>query len=385
MFDDPDLAIQWPPDLIVVELDSVGEDRAELERLLDEIFVGDQILEKYLAGEWGPPRRRSYGESVGAELVQVVRSAARSGSLREPKAKPPRWRQRTSGTDPVARPHKPLSAALQKLLVELDGFGYFDSECHVPCVDDSYDESVKPSLDIAVADEFGEYIQLEFLPRSARFRTAEAQSLLEHERGGSRKIVELNNDEMYELIEIFHDLAARPRQARYHDYGACGYHYARFSRGTGQRLYRWRVNRLLSAHGMDLEFAEGGELEGRLVRATDSARSELIELAAASAPADELDELEHAIRQFRHRRSSRQDKISAIVTLAGLLERHRELVKEHLDTKDEGALFEIANRFGLRHKNKAQQDDYHDDFLDWVFWWYLATVELTQRIRAREK
>ncbi|MGW1616541.1 hypothetical protein ACWCQZ_45340 [Streptomyces sp. NPDC002285] len=42
-----------------------------------------------------------------------------------------------------------------------------------------------------------------------------------------------------------------------------------------------------------------------------------------------------------------------------------------------GALFEIANRYDLR-----QRGDYGEPFLDWIFWWYLATVELANRITA---
>jgi hypothetical protein len=33
-------------------------------------------------------------------------------------------------------------------------------------------------------------------------------------------------------------------------------------------------------------------------------------------------------------------------------------------TKDEGALFEIANRFAIRHRNIMQQADYDPAFLD---------------------
>ena len=43
---------------------------------------------------------------------------------------------------------------------------------------------------------------------------------------------------------------------------------------------------------------------------------------------------------------------------------------------DEGALFQIANRFAIRHQNADQQSNYADAYLDWIFWWYLATVDL---------
>jgi hypothetical protein len=82
---------------------------------------------------------------------------------------------------------------------------------------------------------------------------------------------------------------------------------------------------------------------------------------------------------------SEHDKRSAAINLAGVLEERRALLKAEMATKDEGALFEIANRFAIRHRNVTQQADYDPAFLDWVFWWYLATIELTDRILARQE
>ncbi len=59
-------------------------------------------------------------------------------------------------------------------------------------------------------------------------------------------------------------------------------------------------------------------------------------------------------------------------------------MKEELLKQDEGALFNIANNFQIRHLNEAQKRDYDPVFLDWVFWLNLATVELTDRLLARQ-
>lgn len=58
------------------------------------------------------------------------------------------------------------------------------------------------------------------------------------------------------------------------------------------------------------------------------------------------------------------------------------LIQGRLHKKDEGALFQIANGFDLRHRNARQQGEYDGEFLDWILWWYLATVELTNRLIA---
>jgi hypothetical protein len=65
-----------------------------------------------------------------------------------------------------------------------------------------------------------------------------------------------------------------------------------------------------------------------------------------------------------------------------LLEERRALIKDDLGGKDEGALFQIANGFDLRHRRAGQRGEYDEAFLDWIFWWYLATVELTNRLIA---
>jgi hypothetical protein len=39
---------------------------------------------------------------------------------------------------------------------------------------------------------------------------------------------------------------------------------------------------------------------------------------------------------------------------------------------------------GVDLLSDRQRGDYDPVFLDWVFWWYLATVELTDRLLARQ-
>ena len=70
--------------------------------------------------------------------------------------------------------------------------------------------------------------------------------------------------------------------------------------------------------------------------------------------------------------------------MARILENRRELLKVELFSKDEGALFAIANGFDLRHRRADQRGDYAEDFLDWIFWWYLGTIELADRFLRRQ-
>ncbi|MEV8321279.1 hypothetical protein AB0Q95_44745 [Streptomyces sp. NPDC059900] len=192
-----------------------------------------------------------------------------------------------------------------------------------------------------------------------------------------------DEETFYGLIEVFHDLVSRPRMRRFHDYGACGWHHHQFHNGPARVLYRWKVNQLLRDAGIDYELAAEGEDLGRLVAVTDDARSALARSALNNSAAPDItNRIRHAIALFRGRDTTTEGKRSAIVTLAGILEERRALLKEQLGKPDEGALFEIANRYDLRHRKAEQRGDYDEAFLDWIFWWYLATVELTNRLIA---
>ena len=55
-------------------------------------------------------------------------------------------------------------------------------------------------------------------------------------------------------------------------------------------------------------------------------------------------------------------------------------MKDRLLAKDEQALFEIANQYDVHHRKADQRGDYAPEYLEWIFYWYLATVQLTDRL-----
>jgi hypothetical protein len=193
-----------------------------------------------------------------------------------------------------------------------------------------------------------------------------------------------DEDTFLGLIEVFHDLAVRPRERNMHSYSGCGWHYSAFNSDTGRRLYRWQVNRLLDTAGLGLQLAGSGQDVGRLVYVSDDARTELVERVLQTPDTGTADRVAHAITQFRGRDATEHDKRSAVITLAGVLEERRELIKAELGRKDEGALFTLANEFAVRHQRRGQQGDYDPAFLNWMVWWYLGTIEVTNRILARQ-
>lgn len=46
-----------------------------------------------------------------------------------------------------------------------------------------------------------------------------------------------------------------------------------------------------------------------------------------------------------------------------------------LSSRDEADLFQIANKFAIRHRRPDQKGDYDPGiWLPWIFYWYLAAV-----------
>lgn len=64
----------------------------------------------------------------------------------------------------------------------------------------------------------------------------------------------------------------------------------------------------------------------------------------------------------------------------------RPQVKGVLTKKDEGALFIIANEFGIRHHNDRQKTDYDPaTWLSWMFYFYLASIHAWVRLIDKAK
>ena len=206
-------------------------------------------------------------------------------------------------------------------------------------------------------------------------------------RVGKRHLASLptgqwTEDDLCDYVEVLHDIAGRPTRGWFHSFSGCAWHPSDYDRASGQVLCRWRINQVLERSTLGLRLAAEGEDVGRMVRVLPDGLGDLVaELADAAASGDPS--VPHAISLFRRHGGTREDRRSAVRELADVLEGHRQMLKDELLSKDEDALFLIANRFGIRHRGANQQTDYPDEYLDWLFHWYLATVDLVRRIAQR--
>lgn len=388
----PELRLVWPPTLFRTEavalLQSGSTDTETLGWLLAEAFaVGraaalfDQLQRQQRIADLASAMNAfgSGGTQAAAVTSRAVAAGGRTSDsgtdlvrqLIETADTLPRLDQRRYY--PARHGQRPLTlleltGAFGRLARELTAAGYF-TEAFGSC-----------------ADERGPRPEAEGQRQLAAALLTEAP-LWPFERDGAPTGVERSWDKemFFGVIEALHDRVARPRR-RIWDKSHRHYHYAWFARRPGQAVYRWRVNELLGRSEVTLRLAESGPDVGLLVETTGDARDDLVEQALATPNPRDREATRHAVALFRGRGASREEKRSAAAALARVLEDRRALLKEALFSKDEGALFTIANEFDIRHRGvrgahgKAQQEDYADAFLDWVFWWYLATVELTDRL-----
>ncbi|RKN24321.1 hypothetical protein D7147_03820 [Micromonospora musae] len=280
-------------------------------------------------------------------------------TLREATNPLPYWNERKGAPSPAPSAVNPEAAKRRfaTLLSELDSSGYLDRIFPRICVDDRYGEEV---------DRAAKLEELSGIPGLWPIQPTS-----------------WDDDTFFTTIEVFHDLVARPRERSWHSWDECGWHYSAFSVKPARNLYTIRVNRILENASIQLRLATAGENAGRLVHLVDDDRRVLLDRALRSPEPKVRDHIEHATNLFRRRTATAHDKRSAVVTLAHVLESRRKLLKQELLSRDEGALFQIANEFAIRHESERQKADYDPLFLDWIFWWYLATIELTDRLVVR--
>lgn len=356
-----DYQLVWPRRLFQSEAAALVNNTGKLddwdgrcELLLEDAFAGIAPRDDFLAesssltGQFIIKDRKAF-------LIKLLRRASYLAEAAT--GRTPYWSERRLSTRPGALSLSATVREFDRVVQEFVTRGYFENAFDKDCVDApaQVDPSAILEREIGVPDLW---------PLSP-------SHLIK------------NPDLFCDVIELLHDLVARPRNRHLHNYAGCGWHYSAFSLEAGRALYRWRVNRILDRSDLGLRLADEGEDAGRLVAVTDLARTELVASMASRTDSQTGDVVRHAIALFRGREASEHEKRSAVVALASILEERRTLLKAELVSKDEAALFEIANRFALRHRNDAQQADYEPIFLDWLFWWYLATIELTDRVLAR--
>lgn len=380
-----DLRLVWPAEVFVAEAQDLlragyASETEAVRLLFEEAFadgVGSRLVDEVSAlrgyrGRWKPgiqlqpgplvvimsPELAPRMEPICRLLLSEVSSRADRGDVAE--YAPARyWTARRSPGSHQAPSltHSELCRGFMELLQELEDADYLQPVAAYDCNAEQGRRSV-----------IGTTMLSRLLGRRTVWPLDDPDVLLEP-------------DELYDLIEVFYDLVARPRTGQWHDW-CKEIHYDEHDRRAGQRVYLWKVNELLQRGDVLLRLSANAPDHGRLIEISGDARDEL-ERAALEREGDGAAEqrVTHAIGLHRRRHSTRADKRDAVKALGDALEPQREVIRKLLSKSDESDLFEILNRFDIRHLNRKQSGDYAEEFLDYLYWTLLATTELIARLR----
>lgn len=191
-----------------------------------------------------------------------------------------------------------------------------------------------------------------------------------------------SEDDLFSIIEFMFDHVSKPTAGQNHTYGHCGMHWTEFDAETGQAEYRASVNTLLARYANGYELSPTGEV----MELGPPGTANLLQTEVPIADRNVSGRVEAAIKKFRQRRSTMDDRRDAVRDLADVLEWLRPQIKTLLVKDDENALFNIANNFGIRHHKQGQMTNYDPAiWLSWMFYFYLSTIHAVVRMIEKGK
>jgi hypothetical protein len=192
----------------------------------------------------------------------------------------------------------------------------------------------------------------------------------------------VTEDHIFDTIEFLYDKTSKPGNwARMINDSGFEYDgYDSYDDEAGKKEYREMVNTYLCDYGVGYELSSDGTI---LSIGKDGLRNIFV---ADIVPYDEPNvdsKVRAAILNWRSRHSTIDDKKEAIRDMADVFEwlkMNRDLSKV-LSKKDESAIFDIANNFGIRHHNLNQKTNYDKPiWYSWMFHFYLATYHAVIRL-----
>src|SRR5882724_6337668 len=192
---------------------------------------------------------------------------------------------------------------------------------------------------------------------------------------------DITGDHVFDAIEFLYDHVSKP--GNWGQIGAGdGYYYSDwtdYDDEVGKTEFREKANGFLCDYGPGYELSE----EGAILALGSDGLQYIVD--AEIVPFDEANvdsKVRDAIRKWRNRDLDIAEKRKAIRELADVFEwlKKTSRLQQVLDAKDESALFEIANKFAIRHHNPNQKSNYDQNiWYSWIFHFYLATYHAVIR------
>ncbi len=235
-------------------------------------------------------------------------------------------------------------------------------------------------------EQFGLYcVDADFIPGKLG-RDISTRMLYHLNKGDLWPIAEqldgYSEDDLFSVIEFLFDHLSKPLDGQHHSFSDCGMHWHTFDQALGQAEYRASVNAILSRYAKGYELSPSGEVMELGPRGT----ANLLQTELPIADHNVSGRVDAAIKKYRQRRSTMDDRRDAVRDLGDVLEYLRPQIKQVLNRKDEAALFDIANNFSIRHHKPDQKSDYDPAiWLSWMFYFYLATIHAVVRMIDKGK
>ena len=183
---------------------------------------------------------------------------------------------------------------------------------------------------------------------------------------------------LFTIIEFLYEFVSEPQSKWYHDYARCGWHTSDYDKEIGRENYRMKINKILKEYDKGYQLS----LEGEIIEITPKGFEELVEEIPQTDDPDNIDNrIKTSITKYFRYGSNIDEKKDAIRSLADVLEY---LKKEGcvLASKDDSDLFEIINRYDIRHHNRSQQSGYDVNiWYDWFFYNFLSSIKVLVKLK----
>ena len=197
----------------------------------------------------------------------------------------------------------------------------------------------------------------------------------------------ITEDHIFDVIEFLYDHVSKPGELvdKETDSGFQYQGYDGYDDKAGKEEFRNKSNAFLADYKTGFELTQDGII---LARGTGGLQHIL---DAEIIPYDEANvdsKVRNAIAKWRNRRFSVSEKKEAIRELADVFEwlKKTKGLGDVLDGKDESAIFDIANNFGIRHHNPKQKTNYDQViWYAWIFHFYLATYHAAIRLLIKKE
>jgi hypothetical protein len=193
---------------------------------------------------------------------------------------------------------------------------------------------------------------------------------------------QVTEDNIFDTIEFLFDYISKPGELvdMTTDSGWNYSDYTSYDEEAGEAEFRQKVNSFLGDYKGGFELSS----EGFILAQGHGSLSHILDADIIPYDEEHVDsKVRHAIRKWRNRQLSSTEQKEAIREMADVFEwlKKTKRLADVLDSKDESALFDIANNFAVRHHNPQQKSNYDKAiWFSWIFHFYLATYHASIRL-----